>query len=147
MATIARPAPAPSGIPLGVGALILRPPAALLVAGVTLAQAALTALRLPALPCPLHAATGIPCPGCGLSRAGAALLRGDVAEALRMHAFAPLFALCGVVVLVGLALPRPVRLKVGERLHEVESRRWVGLVLLLSLIVYWLVRLALGWRG
>lgn len=148
MASVALPGEsAPRGLAFGVGALILRPRAALLVGGATLAQAGLTALGLPALPCPLHAATGFPCPGCGLSRAGAALLRGDAIEALRLHAFAPLLALGGLVVLAGIALPRPVRLRVGERLDAVESRTFVGGVLLVSLVVYWIVRLALGWRG
>lgn len=35
--------------------------------------------------CPVQHFTGVPCPGCGLSRAFAALLRLDFAAALRFH--------------------------------------------------------------
>ena len=46
--------------------------------------------------CPTALFLGIPCPGCGLTRATLALLRGDVAGALRLHplvfVLAPLFA-------------------------------------------------------
>ncbi len=40
-----------------------------------------------ALPtCPFKALTGLDCPGCGSTRAGASLLRGDVIAALDQHA-------------------------------------------------------------
>jgi hypothetical protein len=46
--------------------------------------------------CPTALFFGIPCPGCGLTRATLALLRGDVASALHFHplvfVLAPLFA-------------------------------------------------------
>jgi hypothetical protein len=38
-------------------------------------------------PCPFRTLTGWWCPGCGLTRATHHLLRGDVAQALRYHAF------------------------------------------------------------
>lgn len=45
------------------------------------------AAELSAVPlCPLHALTGLHCPGCGATRALHALVRGDVALALRMNA-------------------------------------------------------------
>ncbi len=36
--------------------------------------------------CAFRAATGLPCPGCGLTHAGLALLRGEFVESLRYHA-------------------------------------------------------------
>jgi hypothetical protein len=45
--------------------------------------------------CPMASSLGIPCPGCGLTRATLALLHGDVGAALRFHplvaVLAPLF--------------------------------------------------------
>ena len=45
--------------------------------------------------CPMASSLGIPCPGCGLTRATLALLRGDVGTALHLHplvtVLAPLF--------------------------------------------------------
>jgi hypothetical protein len=35
--------------------------------------------------CPLAGTFGVPCPGCGLTRATLALLRGDLASALHFH--------------------------------------------------------------
>src|SRR5476651_2289426 len=43
-------------------------------------------------PCPIHLLFGIDCPGCGTTRAIAALLHGHVAQALRLNAFATLLS-------------------------------------------------------
>jgi hypothetical protein len=48
--------------------------------------------------CPIHQFLGIDCPGCGATRALAALLRGRLAEALRLNA---LFVLLLPVALAG----------------------------------------------
>lgn len=42
------------------------------------------------LQCPLHATTGLLCPGCGSTRAAYAFLHGDVTAALRSNALLPL---------------------------------------------------------
>ncbi len=42
--------------------------------------------------CPMVVVTGLPCPGCGLTRAGILLLRGDFAGAFRLHPFIYLIA-------------------------------------------------------
>lgn len=49
------------------------------------------------LPCPLHAMTGLWCPGCGATRALGDLVRGDVASAMSANAIAV------VLLFVGLA--------------------------------------------
>ena len=52
--------------------------------------------------CAFHVLTGLPCPGCGLTRGLCALAHGQVYEAWAFHPFAfPLFA----GTLVGLASP------------------------------------------
>ena len=40
------------------------------------------------VPCPVHAVTGIPCPGCGMTRACAAAVRGEFRAAWSFHPFA-----------------------------------------------------------
>jgi len=40
------------------------------------------------IPCPLHAVTGLYCPGCGMFRASLALMRGEIWQAVRYNAFA-----------------------------------------------------------
>jgi hypothetical protein len=42
--------------------------------------------------CPFRLALELPCPGCGLTRAGAALVRGDLARSFAFHPFALLLA-------------------------------------------------------
>ncbi len=51
-------------------------------------------------PCPLHALTGLYCPGCGSTRALHALLHGDVGQAMAMN---PLLVLA-LPVLAAMAL-------------------------------------------
>ena len=52
-------------------------------------------------PCPFHALTGLPCPGCGTTRAALALARGDVAAALGWNPLAAgVFVLGGVSCLI-----------------------------------------------
>lgn len=42
------------------------------------------------LPCPWALLLGVPCPGCGLSRAAALLLHGQLEGALQLHPLSPL---------------------------------------------------------
>src|ERR1043166_6282464 len=60
-----------------------------IISGAALLQVLLTWLRFPGWPCPFFHALGIPCPGCGMTRATLFLVRGEWKEALAMHAFAP----------------------------------------------------------
>ena len=71
-----------------------------------LAAGALSACALaPVLPvlarfapvCPFHALTGVPCPGCGSTRAVLALFRGDVAAAFGFNPLAATALAAGIV--------------------------------------------------
>ncbi|MFN7942277.1 MAG: DUF2752 domain-containing protein [Thermoanaerobaculia bacterium] len=89
--------------------------------------------------CLFHRATGVACPACGLTRAAAALARGEFAASFRLHP-----ALLVVAAEVGIAW-----LLWGERLLT-GRRRFAGsstVVLLATaggLVLLWLVRWALG---
>lgn len=51
--------------------------------------------------CPLHAATGLPCPGCGMTRALASVWHGAFGDALGLHPFvAVLWPLAAAVTLL-----------------------------------------------
>lgn len=65
--------------------------------------------------CPVHAATGLPCPGCGMTRALAAATQGEWGAALGLHPFV-LVVWPGVVALAALAL-------LPERYSEALGRR------------------------
>ncbi len=47
--------------------------------------------------CPFRHVTGLPCPGCGLTRSWVALGHGDVSSAFGFNAFGPVFAAIAVV--------------------------------------------------
>jgi uncharacterized protein DUF2752 len=101
----------------------------------------LFAFGISAWPCPVLHATGIPCPGCGLTRATLFLLRGDLRTSLRYHAFAPVFLLgAGAISVAGL-LPERLRLPVLEKLENFERRTGALYVLSIALVLYWLARL------
>jgi hypothetical protein len=117
--------------------------ACLAIAGIGVLQVALTAVGVGGWPCPFRATTGLPCPGCGLTRGVIALFQGDVMRSIQLHAFAPV-AVLAVGVLVGLALlPRGAAERFENRLVQAQERWQLGLVLLLLLLGYWIIRLVL----
>jgi hypothetical protein len=93
--------------------------------------------------CGFKLATGYACPGCGMTRALAALAKGDVDASLAYHAFAPVFAVAafawwaalGAGIFTGLDL-----------IPKFSDRRWTALILggVAVFLAYWIFRL---WRG
>jgi hypothetical protein len=82
-----------------------------LAAAVTIVIAVFDPARSAFYPdCPLHAATGLKCAGCGTLRAMHALTRGQVAEALRQN---PLVT--ALMPLVALALANEARILASRR--------------------------------
>jgi Protein of unknown function (DUF2752) len=57
-------------------------------------------------PCPFHAATGLWCPGCGLTRGTLALLRGNVQQALGFNLLTPFVLFAIVYAWAQWAVPR-----------------------------------------
>jgi len=115
--------------------------AAIALAALVAAQIAATFFHLPGWPCPFFTALGIPCPGCGLSRASAALLHGDVEHSFRMHAFASPVLLGALLVCVTAVLPSSPRTKALAAIERVERRTGASALLLIALLVYWIARL------
>ncbi|MEW5742206.1 MAG: DUF2752 domain-containing protein [Myxococcota bacterium] len=66
--------------------------------------------------CPLHRATGLPCPGCGMTRSLAALTQGDFSAAAGLNPFAFLvWPVLVVLALLALA-PAPLIQSIERRL-------------------------------
>lgn len=100
--------------------------------------------------CPLAGSFGVPCPGCGLTRATLALLHGDVPRALKLHPLVWLLLPTAVFFSCQVALQL---LQDGERPRSTRVRvlpqRVVNLSLLLALALtlgVWLARFA-GYLG
>lgn len=94
--------------------------------------------------CPMRVTTGVPCPGCGLTRAMLALLSGDLAEALHWHPLVFLLTpilvfTIGRAMLIGAGFLRPDAWKV-------PMPQW-GLALFATVLLgVWLARFA-GFLG
>ena len=113
----------------------------LVICGAALLQILLTLFRFPGWPCPVFHALGIPCPGCGMTRATLFLLHGQWREALTMHAFAPLFVVALALITFCTIGPRDHAERIAAKTETLE--RYTGLTILLlgGLILYWLARL------
>lgn len=94
------------------------------------------------LRCPLLTLTGIPCPGCGLTRSFVAIAQGNWSEAISYHGLGPvLFVGCGVwcgVLIWEIATQRPVKIRGWRRLRR---SRGFQVFLVLIPLGYYAVRL------
>ena len=84
--------------------------------------------------CAFHAATGLPCPGCGLTRAFIALSHGRFHTAWALHPFAyPLYACC----LAGLGAPWLLRRYPAlSGPHAAWALRWSAATFLAAMMVF-----------
>jgi hypothetical protein len=102
---------------------------------------ALVSLHIQSWQCPFFAVTGIPCPGCGLTRACMLLLRGQVQESFRFHAFAPVFIIFISILVVSTLLPRSIAEPLVDKTEAMERQTGITIIILGGLILYWLARL------
>ncbi|MDQ2973922.1 MAG: DUF2752 domain-containing protein [Acidobacteriota bacterium] len=114
---------------------------ALVLAGAAGLQLTLVSLSLPGWECPIFRITGIPCPGCGLSRAVTLLLRGDFKGSFRYHAFAPILLLSIVAVILAAFLPKSITQPIVSKAEQLEGKTKLTVIILSGLFLYWLARL------
>lgn len=93
--------------------------------------------------CPVAALSGVPCPGCGLTRAALALISGDFTAAFALHPL--VFVAAPLVALLGLGLLRDVwRGESAPASVPPRAAGWVAAaaaVLLAAFISVWFARL------
>jgi hypothetical protein len=92
-------------------------------------------------PCPMLYGIGIPCPGCGASRACGMLLHGDVHDMATMNLFAPCFILAAVLFGIVAIFPPKWSSMVVDFVERTERSTGIAKVFLILLFVYWLARL------
>jgi hypothetical protein len=119
-----------------------------IVALLFLASAVFPVERLPQVDvCQFHRVTGLPCPGCGLTRAACSLSHGQWAQAWAYNPFVFLFYGLGLVILF-----RPVwrrtwpGLEPRVTLSPWFSRGAIGLVGAMMIFGAWRILRALGLR-
>jgi Protein of unknown function (DUF2752) len=113
------------------------------VAILLLASAALLPLEGPPLAllaCPFRAATGLPCPGCGFTRAFHFAVRGRFAEAVAFNPLGTLVALACGIHAIWTAL-RLAGLPYAPRLEDARGARWA---LAIALVANWIFVLLQG---
>lgn len=88
-------------------------------------------LGLPSL-CPFNNVTGIPCPGCGLTRSFVSLGHGDVSQAFVWHPLGPLLFGAALIYVVG---------SLWGRRFPHQWQRPLGVLTVGSLLTFWFLRL------
>jgi uncharacterized protein DUF2752 len=104
-------------------------------------QIGLSALRLHPWQCPIFISTGVPCPGCGLTRAIVLLLQGEWRASFHYHVFAPVFLFFTIIILVAIFLPASIGQRAIYKAEVLERQTGLTLIILTGLILYWLARL------
>ncbi|MCG7633890.1 DUF2752 domain-containing protein [Gordonia McavH-238-E] len=98
--------------------------------------------------CPFAVMTGLPCPGCGLTRSWVALMHGDVGSAFTFNVFGPVFLVLTAVTVVTAALTLVRRRGAPLSTWRDLVLGPVGAVLLGVWLTYGVVRIldaAFGW--
>lgn len=93
-------------------------------------------------PCWFARLTGRPCPGCGMTRAITALLRGDWASMTAFHPFAPFFLCVAVLVFLCAMLPASFAGKIARGTEVIEQRTAIPALTMLLFLCFGLLRMA-----
>ena len=105
------------------------------------AMVALTAMGITTWQCPLRSALGMPCPGCGLTRAMVLFIQGHWHASISLHAFAPVVLAIGMLLAAGSTLPQRLQQKMIAHVIVFEKRTGITALLIFSALIYWILRL------
>ncbi len=108
--------------------------------GVGLTLLTLAATGLNGWQCPIRSASGITCPGCGLTTAMFLLVKGRWSAAVEMHAFAPLFGVVLAAMVVAISLPAVYLGKLSTAVAVLERKTGLTAIIMLGMLLYWLLR-------
>ncbi len=93
-------------------------------------------------PCLFAKITGLPCPGCGMTRATVALIKGDWAASFAYHPFAAAFAIFGILLALVAILPQARRQQLAASVGRFERLTALPLLLLFAALLYGLLRMS-----
>lgn len=102
---------------------------------------ALRATPAPGLPCPMLVATGIPCPGCGMTRAADALVHGQLGHALTTDPAAVAFLVGMAVVAIAYVV---LRLRPTDGVPRWARGPALPIALGALLVAHWVTTLVTG---
>lgn len=92
--------------------------------------------------CPMRHVLGIPCPGCGLTRATESLVVGDFDAALYFHPLVPIILPLVAWMVVRITLVTAGLLPRGSSDPMDRIPRWFWMILVAVMLVVWVARMA-----
>ncbi len=117
-----------------------RLPAAIILGGAALFLITGRMLETPLYRCPIKSLTALPCPGCGLSRAGWLLLNGRLYAMWQLHPFAPYLAVWGIMLAGAAFLPDSLRKRWLDGWVALERHTKFHAIFLLALVLFGIAR-------
>jgi formate/nitrite transporter FocA (FNT family) len=90
--------------------------------------------------CPFKMATGLPCPGCGITKSFISIYQGDLRKSFSYHLFGPLAFVLSFIVIIVLSIELFSGKKYFRWLVYNKTLAWV---LAITLMVYHFVRLVI----
>jgi hypothetical protein len=94
--------------------------------------------------CPFKAITGIPCPGCGGTRAFIALLHGHIWEAITINPLSVLLILCLLVAPVWVFVDCLRGTKTLDRVLKYQWPTWSIIVMAVVILANWIWNICKG---
>ena len=91
-------------------------------------------------PCLFRFVTGLPCPGCGGTRAFAAVLRGDLIHAFFYHPVVPFCYVLYIVFMATQTIERILRKAANLRFHGLSFRLEYVYAAVLLILVQWIIK-------
>jgi hypothetical protein len=114
---------------------------ALSVAAIGTAQLGLGCFHL-GLPCAFHQMTGLPCPGCGLTRSVLALLRGNPRDSFLLHPFGSILLACLFLALLAGILPTAIRDRLTRAVEWIELKTGITFIAMAVFVLVWGLRVS-----
>jgi Protein of unknown function (DUF2752) len=91
--------------------------------------------------CPFKAVTGLPCPGCGMTRSTLALLQGNIVQSIKYNALTGILLVFWLVVAIGVSIPKTHREKMIRLLGKWEQTTrwplWFGIIVIIYTLTRW----------
>lgn len=111
------------------------------IVGLCAALGAASILHLSLWPCFFHALTGLPCPGCGMTRAVSALLQGDWHRAMRYHPLSPAYVVFGTLLTLSAVSTPALRRTLISAVQTLERKTALPAFIVLATVIFGLLRM------
>jgi len=97
--------------------------------------------QMPRLICPFRFLTGIPCPGCGMTRSFLAIARGDLSQAVFYNLFGPVLFAIFLIAIIHIALELTTQQKIRTFYTSLINQRKFKHLVLIFVVTYHATRL------